>query len=585
MESQVFNEEMEKNIDLLLKLVNVKAEKNETIDRAIEESSSVLEDSQTSEMIPKPFLRKGHALYKQVFKNDGVQHQQVTRTTPWIIKELSNLERNSIYFEIAWRDRTVEKREFVPASTLSTKSELIKLSDNGFPVNDLNSRDLIHYFDQYLTTNKLEQVYMVERLGQIKDVFIHPLKTNGIIVVPNDFGDKQLLEGFEVKGTVDSWIQNVFNEIKQHPKTLLVVLGAFTSVVLNDLKLPPFIIDIFGPTSEGKTTAMQVSRSVWGNENLLNEWNLTHVAVERKAGFLNSFPLYLDDTRKAADEGDLKTIVYQFSGGRAKGRGSLKGSQLETTWRNILISSGEVPLTEYAKRAGGVAARIIPLFDSPFEGVDHEYFTKLYKSLNENYGAIGLEFLNKWLEEKDRYINDFFGYKKFYSERSKGNVVLTRLSLYYAAIHFVGYVLNRLLGLEIDLNILILLFDEIKKENKAIDQPKQILEEIIEELDSSKKYIFYGSEPDLIKAVFHAGTLGLTPSYLKQTLGPEEKMIRREWMKKGYTIKQNNKGQTVDYVTIKPGDKSIRVIMINPKVIEELGFNFSREGFKVTQSY
>lgn len=231
----------------------------------------------------------------------------------------------------------MEKREVVPASTLSTKSELIKLSDKGFPVNDLNSKDLIQYFDQYLKENELAQVNMVERLSQIKDTFIHPLKTNNIKVVANDDGEKQLLEEFELKGTVDSWIHNVFNEVKRHPKTLFLVLAAFASVVLNDLRIPPFIIDLSGSTSQGKTTALHVSRSIWGNEKFINQWSATKVALERKAGFLNSFPLYLDDTQKA-EEQNLKSIVYQFSGGRAKGRGSLKGSQFEATWRNITKS-------------------------------------------------------------------------------------------------------------------------------------------------------------------------------------------------------------------------------------------------------
>ncbi|MCL6574293.1 MAG: DUF927 domain-containing protein, partial [Bacillus sp. (in: Bacteria)] len=162
------NQEMQKNIDLLLKIINEGADKNETIDLVIQETSPVLEDSPKSDMIPKPFLRKGHALYKNVFKNDSIQQLRVSRSIPWIIKELSNLERNSCYYELAWGDGNLEKREIVRASTLSTKSELIKLSDKGFPVNDINSKDLIQYFDQYLTTNELEQVSMVERLGQIK---------------------------------------------------------------------------------------------------------------------------------------------------------------------------------------------------------------------------------------------------------------------------------------------------------------------------------------------------------------------------------------------------------------------------------
>ncbi|WP_410501090.1 DUF927 domain-containing protein [Escherichia coli] len=90
-----------------------------------------------------------------------------------------------------------------------------------------------------------------------------------------------------------------------------------------------------GSTSTGKTTALKVAASVWGTNQLVNEFNATKVSVERKAAFLNSFPLLLDDSRKA-DERLLQSFVYTFSGGRSKGRGSVGGSQREYTWRNIM---------------------------------------------------------------------------------------------------------------------------------------------------------------------------------------------------------------------------------------------------------
>ncbi|MCQ6307615.1 DUF927 domain-containing protein, partial [Bacillus cereus] len=102
-----------------------------------------------------------------------------------------------------------------------------------------------------------------------------------------------------------------------------------------------------GSTSTGKTTALKVAASVWGTNQLVNEFNATKVSVERKAAFLNSFPLLLDDSRKA-DERLLQSFVYTFSGGRSKGRGSVGGSQREYTWRNIMLTTGEVSLNEYA---------------------------------------------------------------------------------------------------------------------------------------------------------------------------------------------------------------------------------------------
>ena len=146
--------------------------------------------------------------------------------------------------------------------------------------------------------------------------------------------------------------KEVFERIKQRTEGSIFVLSSFASVIIKDLRLQPFIVDLSGTTSQGKTTTLKVVASVWGNESLMSEWNATKVSIERKSAYLNSFPLLMDDTRKA-EERILKDVIYSFSGGRSKGRGSLKGSQREFTWHNILLSTGEVSLNEYAKNQGG----------------------------------------------------------------------------------------------------------------------------------------------------------------------------------------------------------------------------------------
>ncbi|WP_251563124.1 DUF927 domain-containing protein [Neobacillus cucumis] len=96
-----------------------------------------------------------------------------------------------------------------------------------------------------------------------------------------------------------------------------MVLSSFVSVLLNDLKIDPFIVDLASSTSQGKTTTLRIAANVWGTPQLVNEFNTTKVSVERKAAFLNSFPLIMDDTRKA-DERLLQSFVYNFSGGAPK---------------------------------------------------------------------------------------------------------------------------------------------------------------------------------------------------------------------------------------------------------------------------
>jgi uncharacterized protein (DUF927 family) len=532
-------------------------------------------------IIPLPYLISSNGLFKKVIKKvEGFEVEQtvmVARMAPKILKELSNVERNSVHYEIAWNDRGREKREVVPASTISTKRELMTLADNGFPCNDLNYKDLINYFDKFLSTNALEQSQMVERLGHIKKAFIHPLDLKGVEIVPTDIGEKQLLEAFQTSGTVEGWFQQVFLRVKTHPRALFVVLASFASVLLHDLKIDPFIVDLASSTSQGKTSVLKVAASVWGTSHLVNEFNATKVSMERKAAFLNSFPLIMDDSRKA-DERLLQSFVYNFSGGKGKGRGSLRGSREEFTWKNIMLTTGEVPLGEYAEKAGGVAARIISLTDSPFEGVGIEFFTNLYGALEENYGAVGLEFLKKYSERRKEFIPNYHKLREYYMGKSKGNEVLNRLSLYYAAVHFAGYLLKEFFIVDVDLKQLDKLFEDIAKENKTIDKPKQLLEDILQDLDSNRDSIYYdhqGYPPKIIKALYKAGNLYFHPSYLKFFLDKEMGMIRKEWLKRGITIQGLNKGKVVDYTQVYIDGRNLNGILIDKAIIEDLGFDFS----------
>lgn len=527
-----------------------------------------------NKIIPKPFKIGSNAtLFEEKEDKDGnVITKLVSRKTPYITKEFHNVERPQVLYEIEWKEHNRIVKEVVPASTIAVRKELLELSDKGFSVNDNNVKKIITYFDQYLLINDIDQHYAVERLGHIKDTFIHPSLTKDVEIMAIDHGEKQLLEGLKIAGTGDTWKNEVFERIKTQPKAVFFVLSSFASVVIKDLRLQPFIVDLSGTTSQGKTTTLKAAASVWGNEGLMSEWNATKVSIERKAAYLNSFPLLLDDTRKA-NERILKDVIYQFSGGRSKGRGSLKGSQREYTWNNILLSTGEVSLNEYAKNQGGAAARIIPLIDEPLKK-DHENIIQLHEAMESNYGAIGLDFLRVWLENKKDLVTEYQKFRKFYVDKAKGNEVLNRLAGYYAAVHFTGSVLKNKMGFEIDLKAIAELFDDIASENKSTDKPMQFLEEILTDLDSSRQDIYYDYLPQVHKAIYKKGQLYLMPAYLTRFLVVEEKATRREWLKRGLTVGKQEKNSYVDYKPLKHKGKTYRVIPVNMDIVKELGFDF-----------
>ncbi|USK80709.1 DUF927 domain-containing protein [Peribacillus frigoritolerans] len=56
-------------------------------------------------------------------------------------------------------------------------------------------------------------------------------------------GEQQILESFRVKGTVESWIENVFNLVKDHPKAVFPLLASFASVIFQEYDMKPIVVD------------------------------------------------------------------------------------------------------------------------------------------------------------------------------------------------------------------------------------------------------------------------------------------------------------------------------------------------------
>lgn len=531
--------------------------------------------------LPPDYIAKNNHLYKIIEKQKGdeieITEVLICRQVPIITKSFTNAEYAQLYHEITWLDNGKQYSEIVTAGALATKNQLIQLAEKSLAVNDNNAKHLIKYFDTLNMYNHSKHEVLYDRIGHISGKLLHPLIENGATIRPIESGEKQLLDAFKVNGSTDKWIEDVFNLIKVHPKALIMVLASFSSPLLKDLRVDPYIVDLAGSTSKGKTTVLKVCASVWGTGHLVNEWNLTKVAVERKAEFLNSFPLILDDSRKA-EKKIVNSIVYQFSSGRGKGRGSLQGSQREATWNNVMLSTGETTLTANDENKGGVAARIIELSGVPFNDIEFDFFEEVYDGIEENYGAIGLAFIQKWNEEKEIHLPKFKAFSKQLQRMAQGNEVVARIARNYASIVFTADLMNNFFNTDICLDNLIEMFAEIVEDNKAIDKPKQLMEVMLQELDADRRSIYYGKFEDGVplKAVYRNGSLHLFPKFLKDFLGVEEKAIRGEWLNRKMVVPYENRGKKVDYHAIKVDGNKFNTVTLEKKIVRELGFDFSR---------
>ncbi|MGN4127236.1 DUF927 domain-containing protein [Lysinibacillus sphaericus] len=557
---------------------------DEQINKAIRECKNTFIPDQKIDLIPYGYQIKHGALYQiseKVLRDGSVEQKEnlICSQSPLIVRSFENVETDDLYYELNWKDEHRLRKAIVLASQIGSRKELVMLSNRSLAVTENNAKNMIDYFYSYLMHNKskLTREHLVSRIGHIKGYFVHPMLSNEVMIKPNDLGEKQLLDAFQTSGTVEEWIEHVLNPIENHPRALLMILASFASVLLKDLKLQPFVIDFAGETSNGKTTILRACASVWGTDTLMSEWNITKVAAERKTTFLNSFPLILDDSRKA-NEKTLGDFIYNFSGGRSKGRGSITGSQQEFTWNNILISTGEASLTTYAEQKGGVAARIISIEGIPFENVKPSFFTSLHNGIDSYYGEIGKQFVEEWQQHKKQLIPEFMEYIKVCQEKAESNPVIVRVARNFAVLIYAAKLLNIFFKINLDLLQLYKLFDELVSENKALDKPKQLLEIMLQDLDSDRGAIFRKYELSRpMKAVYKDGVLWITPNYLKELLGVEEKTIRAAWLNRKFIVGREDRGKIVDYHSKKISGKTFRLVCVSKGIIRELGFDFSEQ--------
>jgi len=527
--------------------------------------------------IPSPFFIDNNKLYKENVKNGEVEF--ISRQVPYITKCFDDVEENNVQYELKWFNDGKTYNEVVPAIALATKREVILLANKGLSSNDRNARFLIEYFDLFLEKNKMKWSLVVSHLGYVGETFVHPLLDSNYRIVPPDEGELQRLNAIKSSGTVEEWIENVLVPLYDNPKALFPVIASFASILFKEHDLTPILVDISGISSSGKTTVQKASASVWGNPSkYISSMLTTKTAIERMASFLNAFPLILDDTNTAHDPRALQQMIYMFGNGTGKMRGSLEGSRGTSSWQSVFITTGENNILEYTNSQGS-AARVIPITNFKFKNKDQDYFALMNKSVEKYYGSIGVEFLKRWEQQRDRFNGRFNEVTQTYQASASNNDVMRRIALHYAFVVFVAEVLNELFkkeNISIPIDDLEELFSMICSENNHVDRAKNALVVILEELDANRNYVFQDYLlSNGIHAISNQNGLFLTIDFLRRKLKEDQSQIREAWKSNELTVRQKQNGKLVDYKTITHKGQSFKVVQVNPNFIEKEGFDFS----------
>lgn len=337
------------------------------------------------------------------------------------VSRLVNIDTGEMRLEMAFKRGNRWRNVVIDRATLASQQKILDLSKLGVAVDSDNAKELVKYitFIESQNYDKLGETNSVGRLGWIEgqgfSPYVEGLRFDG------DLTFSHMFEAVRSSGSLSEWLVTA-NEARQKSLIVRIMLAAsFASVLVEPLGCLPFFVHVWGGTEAGKTVGLMLAASVWANPSLgeyIKTFNSTSVGLEMAAGFCNSLPLCLDELQIVRERGNFDKTIYMLTEGIGKGRGAKNGGLQKTqTWKNCMLTTGEMPISN-PESGGGAVNRIIEidckdekLFENPRE---------VANSVRLNYGMAGRWFVNA-LENQAGVLDRAKAlYQEFYATLLKG---------------------------------------------------------------------------------------------------------------------------------------------------------------------
>lgn len=331
-------------------------------------------------------------------------------------KVIENKETNTESVELAY-GYELRKRKIYSKSVISNKSKIVELAGDGIDVTSEKAGNLVKYLNTVINLNGdiIPKQEAVSRLGWFNNEFI---PYDGNAVLDNADTATNLINAVtEQAGTLEEWADYIKPLRENNLYFRLVLAASFASVLIEKVNALPFFVHLWGGTGAGKTVALMAAASVWGNPKqgkYLLTLNMTANALMEISAMLYNLPLIGDELQTIKNEHNTSydKIVMQLTEGISRGRmnSNLK-TQEQKAWKNVFITNGEEPITQF-NSGGGVVNRVIEL----------ECTEKLIPNGNEtvnfitnHYGVAGRKFIEHIkTKTKEQLIEDFSAVTKLF---------------------------------------------------------------------------------------------------------------------------------------------------------------------------
>lgn len=399
-----------------------------------------------------PFAECGDKLIR-VKKGDGQYKGYVVATFFTVEALIQNLDSGKFYYRLCIRTRFGDETVQIEKEVFGRK-RLEELSGYGLSMSSKLVDMLLDYVarqeDQAPIVRQYSRVGWYVFQNQLR--FLHYADSDGWQYV----GDKDLTPvGIEETSLA------VLDDLVKGSTGLTIALCASLSSALVGLLaqtkhiVEPLLVHFFGQSSTGKTSALQLAASCWGNpamgQGVLSSWHSTENAL--LAGLSNNFGVACCFDESSVSERNFSSLIYCISQGKEKDRLTKSAErQLAKRFATSILSTGENSLLSSSSNNVGLRVRVLEFFNAPMtRSAEHSNEIKGY--VGAHYGEAGPSFA-KLLEQysSEELWGMVCGEKKLFE--AKDELILMpiteRLSMKYAILLVTAKLVNRHWGFHIN---------------------------------------------------------------------------------------------------------------------------------------
>lgn len=313
------------------------------------------------------------------------------------VQRLINAETGKEKVCLAFKKGGIWKEIIVDKGVIASNTKIVSLAEYGVSVTSETSRALVRFLAdiENYNINLIDKQTSTSKLGWIGNEFM-PYGQD--VVFDSDDRYRDIFRSVTEDGSYKVWL-DLIKQIRAGPRRepLIYMAGSFASILLKPLNILSFILNLWGETGKGKTVALMLAVSIWGDPaegKYMTDSTASRVALEVRQDILNNLPMAVDDLSKMRDKyGDEFTeIIYMLCAGKGKDRSNVNlGLNKPTTWTNIILTNIERPLANETMK-GGAINRILD-FEME-EGTIFEDGNAVVEIITRNYGFAGRLFVD-----------------------------------------------------------------------------------------------------------------------------------------------------------------------------------------------